>query len=61
MIRSNLGLSSQTLCRRHTYGTLTEKMDIKRTNKKGRHTYWKKCHIYKIGKNNLHINDININ
>jgi hypothetical protein len=45
----------------HTYGTITNTMEIITTGKKGKHlNTLEKYHIYKVSKNNLHMNDINI-
>jgi hypothetical protein len=42
---------------RHTYGSLTDTMGIIRTQKKGTYSSTlEKDHIYKISKNNLHMN-----
>jgi hypothetical protein len=42
----------------HTYGTITDTMDVIRTGRKGRHmNTLEKYHIYKISRNNLHMND----
>jgi hypothetical protein len=43
------------------YGTIVNTMDIIRTQKKGKHlNTLEKYHIYKTSKNNLHMNDTNI-
>jgi hypothetical protein len=58
---SNSGYSSHILNTGHTYGTVTDTVDIIRIREKGKHlNTLGKCHIYKISKNNLHINDKNI-
>jgi hypothetical protein len=45
----------------HPYETITDTMNIVRTQKKGKHLKTlEKYHIYKISKNNLHTNDTNI-
>jgi hypothetical protein len=42
----------------HTYGTITDTMDIRKTGKKGKHlNTLEKYRIYKISKDNLHMND----
>jgi hypothetical protein len=42
----------------HKYGTITDTMDIIRTHRKGKHlNTLEKCHIYKIGKDKLQMND----
>jgi hypothetical protein len=44
------------------YGTVTDTMDIKRTHKKGKYlNILETCHIYRISKYNLHMNDTVIN
>jgi hypothetical protein len=43
------------------YGTITDIMDVIRTERKGRHlNRLEKYHIYKISRNNLHMNDTQI-
>jgi hypothetical protein len=45
----------------HTYGTITDTIDIIRTQKKGKHlNTLEKYHINKIGRNILHMDDTNI-
>jgi hypothetical protein len=45
----------------HMSATITDITDITRTHKKGKHlNTLEKYHIYKISKNNLHVNDTNI-
>jgi hypothetical protein len=42
----------------HTYGTVTDTMDIIRMGRKGRHlNTLERYHIYKISRNKLHMND----
>jgi hypothetical protein len=42
----------------HTYGTITDAMDIIRTGRKGRHlNALEKYHIYRISRNDLHMNN----
>jgi hypothetical protein len=56
-IRSNNGKSgywNHILNTEHTYGTITDPMDVITTERKGRHL---RKHIYKISTNNLHMND----
>jgi hypothetical protein len=44
-----------------TYRTITDTVDIIITQKKGKHlNILEKYYIYKIGENNLHMNDTNI-
>jgi hypothetical protein len=58
---SNLGYSSHILNTGHTYGIIKDTVDIVRTHKKGKHlNTLEKYHIYIISKNNLHMNDTNI-
>jgi hypothetical protein len=58
---SNSGYSSHILNTGYTYGTITDTVDIIRTHKRGKHlNSLEKYHIYKISKNNLHMNDTNI-
>jgi hypothetical protein len=46
----------------HTYGAITDTIDVIRTGRKGRHlNTLEKYHIYKISRNNLHMNNIYIN
>jgi hypothetical protein len=55
---SNSGYSSHILNTGHTYGTITDTMDIIRKGKKGRHlNTLEKYHIYKVSKTNIHLND----
>jgi hypothetical protein len=42
----------------HTYGTVTDTMDIVKTGRKRRHLNTiERYHVYKISRNNLHMND----
>jgi hypothetical protein len=51
---SNLGYSSHILNMGHTYGTITDTMDIIRTQKKpSTQNTLQKYHLYKISKNNI--------
>jgi hypothetical protein len=55
---SNLGYSTHTLNTGHTYGTITDTMDIVNIGKRGKHLHTlEKYHIYRISKDNLHMND----
>jgi hypothetical protein len=45
----------------HTYGTITDTMEIIKTERKGRYlNTLERYYIYEIGKDNLHMNDTNI-
>jgi hypothetical protein len=45
----------------HTYGTITDTMEIMKTERKGRYlNTLERYYIYEIGKDNLHMNDTNI-
>jgi hypothetical protein len=45
----------------HTYGTITDAMDFIRRGRKDRHlNTLEKYHIYKISRNNLHMNNTHI-
>jgi hypothetical protein len=58
---SNSGYSNHILNTGHTYGIITDTMDIIRTGGKGRYlNTLEKYHIYKISRNNLHMNDTHI-
>jgi hypothetical protein len=58
---SNSGYSSHILNTGHTYGTITDTMEIITMGRKGKHlNTLEKYHIYKVSKNNLHMNDTNI-
>jgi hypothetical protein len=55
---SNSGYSNHILNTGHTYGTITDTMEIVKTGKKGRHlNTLEKYHIYRISEDNLHMND----
>jgi hypothetical protein len=54
---SNSGYSNQILNTGNTYRTKTDIMDITKTEKKGRYLNSVEKYIYKISKNNLHMND----
>jgi hypothetical protein len=64
-IRSNSGnpgYADRILNTRHTYGTITDTMDIVKTGRKGKHlNTLEKYHIYRISKDNPHMNDTHIN
>jgi hypothetical protein len=58
---SNTGYSNHILNTGHTYGTVTDTMEIITTGRKGRYlNTLEKYHIYEICKDNLHMNDTNI-
>jgi hypothetical protein len=63
-IRSNDGNSRHSnhiLNTGHTYGTVTDTMDVIRTRRKGRHlNTLERYHIYEISTNGLHMNDTHI-
>jgi hypothetical protein len=53
---SNSRFSNHVLNTGHTYGTITDTVDVIRTGRKGRHlNTLEKYHIYKISRKNLHI------
>jgi hypothetical protein len=57
----NSGYSNNILNTGHTYGTITDTINVIRTGRKGRHlSTLEKYHIYKISRDNLHMNDIYI-
>jgi hypothetical protein len=55
----NSGYSNYILSTRHTYGSITDKMNIIKIEKKRKkHLYTlEKYHIHKVGTNRLHMND----
>jgi hypothetical protein len=56
--KGNSGYSNYILNMGHAYGRITDTMDVKRTARKGRHlNTLEKYHIYKISRNNLHMNN----
>jgi hypothetical protein len=58
---SNSRYSNHILNTGHTYGTITDTMDVIRTGRKGRHlSTLEKYHIYRISRNNLDMNDTHI-
>jgi hypothetical protein len=58
---ANSGYSDHILSTGHTYGTITDTMDVIRRRRKGRHlNTLERHHIYKISRNNLHMNDTHI-
>jgi hypothetical protein len=58
---SNTGHANHILNTGHTYGTITDTMEIIKTGRRGRYLNTiEKYHIYEIGKDNLHMNDTNI-
>jgi hypothetical protein len=55
---NNVGYSNHILNTGHTYGTINDTIDIIRKRKKRKDlSTLEKCHIHKISKNNLHMND----
>jgi hypothetical protein len=60
-IRSNCSRSgnlNHILNTGHSYGTITDTMDVIRTGRKSRHLNTSERHrIYKVSRNNLHMND----
>jgi hypothetical protein len=59
---SNSVYSNHILNTGYTYGTIMDTMDIIKTGTKGKHlNTLEKYHIYRISKNNLHMNDTHIN
>jgi hypothetical protein len=57
----NSGYSNHILNMGHTYGTITDTMHVIRTERKGRPlNTLEKYYIYKISRNNLHINGTHI-
>jgi hypothetical protein len=58
---NNSGYSNCILNMRHKYGIITDTVDIIRTHRKGKHlNTLEKYHIYKVNKNNLQMNDTNV-
>jgi hypothetical protein len=57
----NSGYSNHIPNTGHTYGTITDTMDVIRTGRKGRHlNTLERYHIYKISRNKLHMNDTHV-
>jgi hypothetical protein len=57
--KGNSGYSNYIPNKGHTYRTITETMDIIKTEKEGKHlNILEKYRVYKINKNRLHMNDI---
>jgi hypothetical protein len=55
---SNSGYSNHILNTGHTYGTVTFTMEVITTGRKGKHlNTLERYHIYKISRDNLHMND----
>jgi hypothetical protein len=55
---ANSGYSNHILSMGHTYGTITYTVDVIKMGRKGRHlNTLERYHIYKISRNNLHMND----
>jgi hypothetical protein len=60
-IRNNnnkFGYSSPVLNTGHTYGTITDSMDVIRRGRKGRHLNASEKYIYRISRSNLHLSDM---
>jgi hypothetical protein len=58
---SKSGYSNYILGTGHTYGTIKDTMDVRKTGRKGRQlNALEKHYIYKINRNNLHMNDTHI-
>jgi hypothetical protein len=57
---SNTEYANHILNTGHTYGTITDTMEIIKTERKGRYLNTLERYIYEIRKDNLHINDTNI-
>jgi hypothetical protein len=58
---ANSGYSNHIFSTGHTYGTITDNMDVIRRGRKGRHlNTLERYHIYKISRNNLHMNNTHI-
>jgi hypothetical protein len=56
---SNSRYSNHILNTRHTYETMTDTVDIITTGRKGKHlNTLERYHLYKIRRENLHMNDI---
>jgi hypothetical protein len=60
-IRSNTGYANHILNTGHTYRTITDTMEIMKTERKGRYlNTLERYYIYEISKDNLHMNHTNI-
>jgi hypothetical protein len=58
---SNTGYANHILNTEHTCGTITDIMEIRKTERKGRYlNTLERYYIYEITKDNLHLNDTNI-
>jgi hypothetical protein len=58
---ANSRYSNHILSMGHTYGTITDTMDVIKMGRKGRHlNTLERYHIYKISRNNLRMNDTHI-
>jgi hypothetical protein len=56
---SKSGYSNHILNTGHSYGSITDTMEIMKIERKGKHlNTWEKYHIYKIIKEGIHMNDI---
>jgi hypothetical protein len=57
---SNMVYANHILNTGHTYGTITDTTEIIKTERKGRYfNTFEIYYFYKIGKDNLHMNDTN--
>jgi hypothetical protein len=54
---TNSGYSNHLLNTPHTYGTITDIMDVIRKGRKGRHQNTLEKYVYKISKTKVHLND----
>jgi hypothetical protein len=62
-VRSNCsksGYSTHILNTGHSYGKITDTMDVIRIRRKSKHLSTSERYIYKVYKNNLHMNDVYI-
>jgi hypothetical protein len=55
----NSGYSNHILNTGHAYGNITDTIKVIKIEKGGKHlNTLQKCHIYKMSKNKLHMNDV---
>jgi hypothetical protein len=57
---SSSGYPSHILNKGHAHGTITDTTDVIRRGREGRQNTLEKYRIYKISRNNLHMNDTHI-
>jgi hypothetical protein len=58
---SNTGYANHILYTGHSYGTITDTMEVMKTEWKGRYLKTlERYYIYEISKDNLHMNDTNV-